>query len=169
MLGDPETGKRHAEKGLKIYRDSGVEMVLSLAHYYLGRIHLDLGNLRDARNLAEEALRLAQKNDEKAVEGWSWLLLGRISGKTEPREITKAEGYILKGIEILEKLRMKPYYSLGYLYLGEVYRNGGQKEKAIGNLKKAEEMFQEMGMDYWLGQAQEVLARLYSRTAHFRP
>jgi len=33
---------------------------------------------------------------------------------------------------------------------------GGRPE----NLKKAEAMFQHMGMDYWLAKAQEALARL---------
>ncbi len=33
-------------------------------------------------------------------------------------------------------------------------------EEALQNLQKAETMFQEMGMDYWLGKAQEALARL---------
>ncbi len=46
MLGDPETGKRHAEKGLEIHRDSGAEMFLSMAHCHLGWIHLDLGDLK---------------------------------------------------------------------------------------------------------------------------
>ena len=54
---------------------------------------------------------------------------------------------------------MNPH-SLGYLYLGELYLNGGKKEKAMDNLKKAESMFREMGMDYWLGKAQEVLGKL---------
>ena len=38
MLGDAETGKRYAQKGLEIHRDSGVEMFLSLVHFYLGPI-----------------------------------------------------------------------------------------------------------------------------------
>ena len=160
MLGDPVTGKRHAENGLKIHRDSGVEMLLSLAYLQLGWIHLDLGDLENALSLAEEALRLSQKNNEKLIEGSSWLVLGTISGKTEPLEINKAEGCILKGIEICKELRIKANYSLGHLYLGELYLNAGKKEKAIDNLKKAEEMFREMGMDYWLGKAQEVLAAL---------
>jgi len=46
MLGDLETGKRHAEKGLEVHRDSGVEMLLSMAHFYLGSIHLDLSDLK---------------------------------------------------------------------------------------------------------------------------
>jgi hypothetical protein len=33
---------------------------------------------------------------------------------------------------------------------------------AIKNLKKAEKMFQKMGMDYWLVRTQEVLAKLMS-------
>jgi len=129
-------------------------------HCLLGWIHLGLGDLKNARSLAEEALRLSQKNNEKATEGWSWLLLGTISGKTEPLQINKAEGCILKGIEICKELKIKTNYSLGYLYLGQLYLNGGEKEKALENIKKAEGMFQEMGMDYWLAKAQEVLAAL---------
>jgi len=160
MLGDRETGKRQAQKGLEIHRDGGAELVLSMAHCQLGLIHLDLGDLKNARSLVEEALRLSQKNNEKFVEGCSWLLLGTILGKTEPLEISKAEECILKGIEICRELRIKPYYFLGHLYLGELYLNGDEKEKAMDNLKKAEGMFREMGMDYWLGKAQEILARL---------
>jgi hypothetical protein len=44
--------------------------------------------------------------------------------------------------------------------IGEVYAESGRPEEALKNLKKAEGMFRDMGMDYWLGKAQEVLARL---------
>jgi len=160
MLGDGETGKRHAENGLEIHRDSGVEMFLSLAHSLLGWIHLDLGDLKNARSLAEEALKLSQKNNEKLTEAWAWLLLGTTLGKTEPLQINKAEECVLKGVEIYKEFKIKPHYSIGYLHLGQLYLNAGEKEKAIDNLKKAEGMFREMGMDYWLAQAQEVLAGL---------
>jgi len=160
MLGDPETGKRQAEMGLEMQRDSGVEMHLSLNHYLLGWIHLDLGDLRNARSLAEEALRLSQKNNEKLTEGRSWALLGGVLSKTDPLEFNKAEECILKGVEICGELKTKPYYSLGHLHLGQLYLNAGEREKALENLKKAEGMFREMGMDYWLNKAQEVLAAL---------
>ena len=160
MLGDPETGKRYAERGLEIHRESRVEVFLSLAHCILGWIHLDLGDLINARSLAQDALRLSQKNNEKHIEGWSWVLLGMISGKTEPLEINKAEECILKGIEICKELKIKAYYSLGHLYLGQLYLNGGQKEKALEDLKKAGGMFQEMGMDHWLARTEEVMQRL---------
>ena len=160
MLGNPEIGKSHSEKSFKIYRDIGFEWLLSQSHYLLGWIHQDLGDLNKARSLAEEALRLSQKNNEKLIEGQSWLLLGKISGKTEPLQIDKAEERILKGIEIFKELKIKTNYSFGYLHLGELYLNAGEKEKALENLKKAEGMFREMGMDYYLGRTLEVLARL---------
>ncbi len=103
---------------------------------------------------------MSQKNNEKAIEGVSWFGLGRILGRTEPPQVDKAEKCFLKGIGIGKELKIKAHYSLGYLYLGELYQNAGEKEKAIDNLKKAEGMFQEMGMDYWLGKTQEVLGRL---------
>ena len=41
-----------------------------------------------------------------------------------------------------------------------LHAKAGQKEKALENLKKAETMFQEMDMDYWLVETQKVLAEL---------
>jgi hypothetical protein len=86
--------------------------------------------------------------------------LGRTLGKADPSQIDNAKTNILNGIKILEDLKLKPYYSQGYLFLGELYADTSQKGLALENLKKAESMFQEMGMDYWLGKTQEVLERL---------
>jgi hypothetical protein len=44
--------------------------------------------------------------------------------------------------------------------LGELYADTGKKDKALKNLKKAEEMFREMDMEYWPAKTQEALARL---------
>ncbi len=160
LLGDPMTGTKHAENALEIYRDSGIEMNLSLLHYYLGSIHLDLGDLVDSQRLIEEALRLSLKNNEKSTEGIIRILLGRILGKIEPTQIDKAGESILKGMEILHTLKIKPDYSQGSLILGELYLDAGEKEKALKYLKEAEESFQQMGMDYWLTRTQEILGRL---------
>jgi len=54
----------------------------------------------------------------------------------------------------------KSFSAQGYLFLGELYADKGQKEKALENLKKAERMFRDMGMDYWVAKTQEVLGRL---------
>ena len=159
-LGDLETARKHIEKGLNITIDAGVQWWLSFHYWYLSRIHFDSGDPKNARSFIEEALKLSQKNNEKHIEGASWIWLGRILGKTDPSQTDKAEECILKGIKILDEMKIKPWCSEGYLYLGEFYIDTGQQEKAMENLKKAEGMFREMGMDYWLAKAQEVFRRL---------
>jgi tetratricopeptide (TPR) repeat protein len=159
FLGNPEIGRRHAEKALQIYRDSGIELWLSYNHFVLGSIHLDHGDLDSAGSSIEEALRLSRKNNEKGWEGWSWIGLGRVLGKREPRQMDKAEECFFKGLEILRGLKMKASYSWGHLFLGEFYLDAGEKKKAMENLKTAEAMFQEMGMDYWLDRTRKLLGR----------
>jgi hypothetical protein len=50
--------------------------------------------------------------------------------------------------------------TLAIHWLGEVYAESGRREEALVHLKKAEGMFAEMGMDYWLARSRGALARL---------
>ncbi|MBE9533381.1 MAG: guanylate cyclase, partial [Proteobacteria bacterium] len=116
--------------------------------------------LEQAQKFVEKAVNLARQRNEKSVEGVSKIWMGRILGKKDKSKVDKAEGCILQGIKILEELKQKPSYAEGYVYLGELYGDTGHREKALENLKKAEGMFKEMGMDYWLARTQEVLEGL---------
>jgi tetratricopeptide (TPR) repeat protein len=160
FLGDSETGKKHSDKGLKIIRDAGVDMYMSFFHWTLGLIHMELRDPKSARSFLEESLRLSKKNHEKHSEGSSWIWLGRLLGKTDTQQIEKAQQCILKGMEIFRELKLKPFYTQGHLFLGELYLKTNEEQKAIENLEKANEMFQEMGMDYWLTKTREVIGRL---------
>jgi len=160
FMGELETALEHMEKGLKIQSDAGLTHQLSRYHYSLSMVHLDLGNLERARSCIEGAAEVAHNNNEKHIEADSRITLGRVLGKMGGSEGVKAEKSILLGIKILDELKLKPSSSLGYLFLGELYADTGQREKALENLKKAEREFQEMGMDYWLRRTQEVLERL---------
>ena len=79
-------------------------------------------------------------------------------------QVDKAEECILQAINILDELKLEPLYAQGYYYLGELYAHMGQKDKALETLKKAERMFREMGMDYWLAKTQDVLEALNDGT-----
>jgi tetratricopeptide (TPR) repeat protein len=160
LLGDLEAALKNIEKGLKIQSDIGVQVWLSDHHFYLTMIHVDLADFKKAKHHVKEALSLSHKANEKDNEGLSRIFLGRIMLKTDHLKAHKAEESILKGIKILEEIKSKPHYSMGYLYLGELYADVGRTEEALESLKKAESMFQEMGMDYWLAKTQEALGNL---------
>ena len=142
-----------------MYRDSGREFHLFLCQSMMRSIHLALGDLEEARNSMEEAMRLSHKNGEKALEGSSLVGLGRVFGKSH-RESEKVEKCFDEGLSILKSIKLKSWYSQGLMFLGEFYRDGGQKEKALEHLKGAEALFQEMGMNYWLDRTREMLGKL---------
>jgi class 3 adenylate cyclase/tetratricopeptide (TPR) repeat protein len=162
LLGELGTARKHAERALGVGSDSGLSVAWAQAYYSLTMIYLDSGDLENARSCAAEALKLSQDNNERWVEGESRAALGRILAKADPSQSDKAEKHTLQGIKILDELRLKPLSAQAYLYLGELYADTGHDKKALETLKKAEGMFQEMGMDYWLAKTQSVLERLQS-------
>jgi tetratricopeptide (TPR) repeat protein len=160
LLNELETAQECVEEGLQIFSDAGAQFNLSFFYGISSMVYLESGDLRNAHYRAEEALKLSQKNQQKWVEGFARTLLGRIFRKAGKSQNGKAEEHMLRGIEILDESKIKPLYSQGFLFLGELYAGNGQPKRALENLKKAEVMFREMGMDYWLSKTREVSARL---------
>ena len=135
----------------------GLPMYLGSIHSVLSEIHLDLGNLEKAMAHAKNAVELSRKNNERHWEAESIICLGRVISATDRMKFHEARGEMLKGMRILEKLQVMPRYAVGLLRLGELYTNTDRKKTAIENLKKAEGMFKEMGMEYWLNRTRKLL------------
>jgi tetratricopeptide (TPR) repeat protein len=160
FLGDLPIALKYMEKGLKMQLDLGLPFNFSVHHVFLSLVHFDLNNFSEARAHSEQALKFAQTHHEKHFEGFSWMLLGRPLGKMEESQLHRAEECLIEGMRILEELKLKPFFSLAFLFLGKLYSHAGQKEKALENLKKAEGLYHEMGMDYWLARTRKVLERV---------
>ena len=160
--GDLKTAAMHLEKALERQREAGFSVARSSIYGGLAEVHLDSGDLEKARTFAGEALELAQNAYERSNEAGAMVRLGWILGKMGPSQSEKAEEYILEGIRISDELQLKPSSARGHFHLGELYADTGQTKKALETLKKAEDAFQEMGMDYFLRRTQEVLERIQS-------
>ncbi|MBW2118436.1 MAG: AAA family ATPase [Deltaproteobacteria bacterium] len=158
--GQTDTALRYAEKGLEMHTDLRLPIFLGSIHFVLSEVHLDLGNLEKALVHAEQAVDLSEKNNERLFEAEARITLGRVIAPTDKVKFDEARELMVRGIGMLDQLGIRPTYAVGLLRLGKLYSDAGQWEKALENLKKAEGMFQEMGMDYWLGKTQEVLAAL---------
>jgi predicted ATPase len=159
-MGDLGTARDCVEKAREFDRATGLKIISCQYHVYMSQIDFDLCDWESARRLAEEGLKLAQTHGERLLEGWLSCMLGRALAKEDPSQAARGEEYILQGIKTLEELKLKPQQAGGYLLLGELYADMGQREKALETLKKAQSMFQEMGMEYDLRRTQEVLAKL---------
>jgi tetratricopeptide (TPR) repeat protein len=160
LMGKLETGKDYIKKGVKIQNDEGVAVLLAKGVLALGIVHLDLKDHTNAQKHVEEALKISQKNSQKLWEGYSRIWLGRILGKAKKAHLGEVEEHILQGIKICDEIETRPFSAQGYLFLGELYSDWDKKQKSLERLRKAEGMFQQMGMDYWLDKTREILERL---------
>jgi class 3 adenylate cyclase/tetratricopeptide (TPR) repeat protein len=160
LIGEYDTAIKLLEKGIQMQTDMKLPFVIALMQVYLSMVHFDLGNFNEANALAEQAVKLAQTNREKWIEGFALLQLGRTIGRMEGSPLQKAEECIFTGMKILKELKMKPTHSYGFLLLGELYADAGKKEKALENLKQAEVLYQAMGMIYWLDRTKKIFETL---------
>jgi tetratricopeptide (TPR) repeat protein len=157
VLGDPEGGRRHVEKGFKIHRDTHIEWHTSVHILSLGICHYHLGDLDKAIDLIKEAYRLSEKSHEMHSAGRSLIWLGRLTGKVDPEKGDEAIETVQNGLKILSTLQTRPDVSIAHLFLGELYRELGRADEASEQLKKSAEMFEEMGMAYWLDKTKGIL------------
>ena len=160
IIGEHDTAIKLLEKGIQMQTDMKLPFVIALMQVYVSMVHFDLGNLDEANALAEQAVKLAQTNREKWIEGFALLQLGRTIGRMEGSQLQKAEECIFTGMKIAKELKIKPHIAMGLLFLGELYAHAGRKEESLKNLKQAESLFQEMGINYWLGRTKKILETL---------
>jgi len=156
LLGELDRAREFVFKGLKIQEDSGIEAMISLHYYIYAMVLFDLGDLEDALHYSKKALYLSVKNNEKRYEGLSRIWIGKILGSKEKAKYKEGKKFIVEGYEILKEICVKPAMAQGHLHLGELYRNSGEKSRAVEHLRKAKSMFEEMEMDYWTAKCQEV-------------
>jgi class 3 adenylate cyclase/tetratricopeptide (TPR) repeat protein len=163
-LGERDTAGECLQENLELMQNIGSLAIQGIYYMCLGTFHFESGSLDNARNFMEEAFRIAHEGNARFYEGWTRTWLGRILGKSDASKMDEAEESILQGINILDVIKARPFYGRGLLFLSELYVDTDQREKAMETLKKAEGMFQEMGMEYWLRKTQEVLERVEGKT-----
>jgi len=178
-LGNFDEGRMYCEKGLSEATETGDLYTLGLTAYFFGWFWLLKGDGKKAIEHVKNSIQSFEAADYPMMLGLSWSLLGygyyylgdletarkhcQKGLEIHPEQIRRAEELILKGMEIMRELDLKPYLALGYSWLGECFENAGQKDKAVENLKTAEEMFKEMGTYYYLARTHAIYADLYKK------
>jgi tetratricopeptide (TPR) repeat protein len=160
LLGDFHHAEECIEQGISYASDADLPMMGAIHHLALGLARLESGDIEGARGRATEALKLARANNERHLEGPASILLGRILGRAGIAHAGAAEEHIRHGIELMEASGLRPWASMGYFTLGELYAGQGQNEQSLENLKRAEADFADMGMDHWARESQKVLQRV---------
>jgi len=163
FAGDLHAAKDCAEKAARINEEVGLAVLKPFIDTIFCLTLLPLGQLENARERAEEAVRLSKESQGKTFELFALATLGRIAGEADPAQLDIAEQHILQSISLAEEMHARPIIALGHLFLGEIFEIASRREKALENLLKAEGIYQDTGVppnSYWLTRTQKALARL---------
>jgi len=132
----------------------------SLLLVYLGEVHLLAGRPDVARRHAEQALELARAHTEPGFEGWALHLLAEIALASAPLNVARAADHADKALTKAEELGMRPLMAHSHRALGRALAQEADPAAAKRHFAAANQLFSEMNMQAWLGQARLELERL---------
>jgi tetratricopeptide (TPR) repeat protein len=137
--------ERHAERGIVAQR--------AWAYHALGRAYVLLGEVQQATQVATRAIECA--SGFHGHMAYTQHLLGDIA--THPGRFDREDGedHYHQALMIATDRRMRPLVAHCHLGLGRLYLRTGKREEARQHLSEAMTMYREMGMTFWLKQAEQ--------------
>jgi DNA-binding NtrC family response regulator/tetratricopeptide (TPR) repeat protein len=121
--------------------------------------------LEDAHAEAARVLSLARERGERGREADALRLLGDVAAHRERLDVKAADSHYSQGLALASELGKRPLVAHCHLGLGRLAGQTGDAEKARTHLTMAAAMYREMGMDFWLAQAETALRSLGSEPA----
>jgi len=129
---------------------------LGRAYHALGRAALLLGRLDEARRLADRAVVSSPR--QPGFLAHALHLLGDIAFLPDRLDAESGETHYREALVLAEDLGMRPLQAHCHLGLGKLYRRIGRLDEARAELSTAVAMLREMGMTFWLPEAEAELA-----------
>jgi class 3 adenylate cyclase/tetratricopeptide (TPR) repeat protein len=126
----------------------------SLVLVQLGEASVLAGGLEGAGAFAERALQLTRELGERGYEALALRLLGDLATHDQPPDVAGAEGHYRAAMALANSLGMRPLVAHCHLGLGTLYHRTDKRKEAQEHLATATTMYREMGMTYWLEQAE---------------
>jgi tetratricopeptide (TPR) repeat protein len=121
-------------------------------YHALGRAALQLGRLDEARSLGDRAVKYSPSHPGFAAHAQH--LLGDVATHPDRFDAERGEAHYRQALALAEPRGMRPLIAHCHLGLGKLYRRTGKREQAHEHLTTATTMYREMGMTYWLEQAE---------------
>src|SRR5262249_3082073 len=124
---------------------------------YLGEARLVAGQRDLARSVTERALEHAREHAERGNEARALHLLGKIAAQPDHPDVATAEAHYRTAMTLAADVGTRPLVSHCHFGLGRPAAREDDGGKARWHLMTATAMYREMGMDFWLTQAEAAL------------
>jgi class 3 adenylate cyclase/tetratricopeptide (TPR) repeat protein len=124
----------------------------------LSEVYFGAGRFQDASSLAARALDLAVEHRRRGDHVWVLRLLAEIASHCDQPHLDQADGHYRQALALADELGMRPLVAHCHLGLGKLHCRTDKREQAQEHLAMATTMYREMGMTYWLEQAEAEIA-----------
>jgi tetratricopeptide (TPR) repeat protein len=122
-------------------------------------VYLLAGRRDEALAVARDALDRTRRFKQRGFEVRALRLLAEIAAHDDPPDIEPTADHYRQAAALADELGMRPLVAHCHLGLGKLYRRTGNRAQAQEHLSTATTMYREMGMTYWLEQAEaEMIA-----------
>jgi tetratricopeptide (TPR) repeat protein len=121
-------------------------------YHALGRTCLLLGRLDEARRLGDRAVETSPR--QSGFSAHALHLLGDVATHPNRFDAERGEAHYRQALALAEPRGMRPLVAHCHLGLGKLSRRTGQREQAREYLTTATTMYREMGMRFYLQQAE---------------
>ncbi len=148
------------KKGLILFERSHLRTFEESVFWIKGWLEMEQGLFSEAVCSLRKSVEASTAGKNRCIEGIGRIFLGRAMFKEDASTYRQAKATLLQGMQICEELGIRPIYAEGCLFLGELYVDAGEKPEALEQLRRAQSMFRDMGMDYWLSKTQTLLNKL---------
>ncbi|MGA2547299.1 MAG: diguanylate cyclase [Rectinemataceae bacterium] len=132
----------------------------------VGKAYQNMGNWSLARDFAEKAMAVAQKDGNLQVEGQCWHLLGLISLANDRLEL--AASHYVKALGFSETLKNERERASVLLDLGYIHVMAGDLGRALDRFKVALAIAEGIGAKRLINSAYERLSEAYEAMGDFR-
>ncbi|MBN8943423.1 MAG: AAA family ATPase [Rhizobiales bacterium] len=158
LQGRTADGPQLLEQALGVFDKMGHRFAQSLFMPALAEVYMLAGRTADALALARRALALARESGQRTGEATALRLLGEASGRAGAAE--QAEGHYREGLALAGELAMRPLVARCHHGLGRLYLRSNQWGRARDHLTSARTMYRDLGMGFWLAQAETEIGQL---------
>jgi tetratricopeptide (TPR) repeat protein len=147
------------EQALKTRDSLGIQTWQPLVFVHTAEACRAADRATDARRYAEHALALARERGERGHEAYALRALGEIIALRDPAETATAAAYYDSAFALATELGMRPLVARCHAGLATLWRCAGDGQRARQHFTAATTMFREMGMTYWLEQAERAMSK----------
>ena len=168
MAGDARNAIFPIREGIEKLEEFEVGVLMSMWYGWLAEILLELSNLEDARNAAEQSLKFGESGDRYG-EAISHRVLAAVYARPPYQDWQKCKSHAAESIRVAEEQKARPEIAMTNFRYAEALEIKGDLDRSRELLAHATNLFKDMGMASWLGKAEALRSRLDAEISDGRP